>query len=229
MKIAIDSGPLSGGHAVRGIGKMVREQIEGVKRLRDEDIKLEVFDFQSENGKWKLENGKYDIVHYPYFFPYALTLPPQKYGKKVVVTIQDLIHLVYPKQYPPGFRGRLNLLRQKSRLKNVDAIITISETSKKDIVRFLGIPAEKVHVIYLAPTNTYKVIKDKEKLKLVRRKYNLPSKFVFYLGDVNYNKNIPTLIKACEIAGLPLAIGGKHATEVGSGEISLKAVKGPRD
>ena len=169
IKVAIDTGPLSGGHAVRGIGKMVREQIEGVKRLRDEDIKLEVFDFQSENGKWKLENGKYDIVHYPYFFPYALTLPPQKYGKKVVVTIQDLIHLVYPKQYPPGFRGRLNLLRQKSRLKNIDAVITISETSKKDIVRFLGISAEKIHVVYLAPRKIFKKLRNEEMQREVQR------------------------------------------------------------
>ncbi|OGM21355.1 hypothetical protein A2714_02565 [Candidatus Woesebacteria bacterium RIFCSPHIGHO2_01_FULL_38_9] len=227
LSIAIDSGPLSGGHSVRGIGVMVKEQIQAIKRLSDQAIKLETFDFAANHQS--LITNHYDIVHYPYFFPYALTLPSRKYGEKMVVTIQDLIQLIYPNNYPPGIRGKLNFYKQRIRLKNVDAVITISETSKKDIVRFLGIPAEKIHVIYLAPTSFYKVINDKEKLKDVRRKYNLPSKFVFYLGDVNYNKNIPTLIKACEIAGLPLAIGGKHATEVGSGEISLKAVKGPRD
>src|SRR3972149_9760559 len=187
---------------------MVREQIEGVKRLRDEDIKLEVFDFQSENGKWKLENGKYDIVHYPYFFPYALTLPPQKNGKKVVVTIQDLIHLVYPKQYPPGFRGRLNLLRQKSRLKNIDAVITISETSKKDIVRFLGISAEKIHVVYLAPRKVFKKLEIGDWKLEIKKRYGLPDRYVLYVGDVNYNKNIPGLIQACKLAGIPLVIVG---------------------
>src|SRR3989344_7170934 len=100
IKVAIDSGPLRGGHAVRGIGVMFREQIEAIKRLSDKAINLDIFDFQSENGKWKMENGKYDIVHYPYFFPYTLTLPLQKQGRKMVVTIQDLIHLVYPKNYP---------------------------------------------------------------------------------------------------------------------------------
>ena len=229
IKVAIDTGPLSGGHAVRGIGKMVGGQIEAMKRLRHKDIKLETFDFQSEDGKKKLENGKYDIVHYPYFFPYSLTLPTQKQGKKTVVTIQDLIHLIYPKHYPSGIRGKLNLLKQKMRLRNFDAVLTISETSKKDIVRFLGISAQKIHVVYLAPRKIFKQITNHQSLKTVQKKFGLPSTFVLYVGDVNYNKNIPNLIKACNTAKIPLVIVGKHALEVEELGLNLKHLKGPRD
>ena len=229
LKVAIDSGPLSDGHSVRGIGVMVREQIEAIRRLRYKDIKFDSFNFQSEDGIQKLEANHYDIVHYTYFFPYSLTLPPNKIGKKTVVTIQDLIHLIYPDKYPPGIRGKLNFYKQKRRLKYIDAVITISETSKKDIVRFLGIPSDKVHVVYLAPQKGMKELNDVKLLKRLRKKYNLPEKFILYVGDVNYNKNIPGLIEACKIAKTPLVIIGKHAMEIEELGVDLRHLKGPRD
>jgi len=229
LKVAIDSGPLSDGHSVRGIGVMVREQIEAIRRLRYKDIKFDSFNFQSEDGIQKLEANHYDIVHYTYFFPYSLTLPPNKIGKKTVVTIQDLIHLIYPDKYPPGIRGKLNFYKQKRRLKYIDAVITISETSKKDIVRFLGIPSDKVHVVYLAPQKGMIELNDVKLLKRLRKKYNLPEKFILYVGDVNYNKNIPGLIEACKIAKTPLVIIGKHAMEIEELGVDLRHLKGPRD
>ena len=226
--MAIDSGPLTSGHAVRGIGVMVKEQIDAIKMSSDKEIKLDAFDFS--NNDQRLSSNNYDIVHYPYFFPYQITLPPKKPAKKVIVTIQDLIHLIYPKNYPHGIRGRLNLITQKKRLKYVDLIITISETSKKDICRLLDIPSDKVKVIYIAPSNNFRVIKNRKRLAFITKKYKLPKKFVFYLGDVNYNKNIPTLVEACELAGMPLVIGGKHAVEVDSrGLINLMDISGPQD
>src|SRR3989344_9026185 len=53
LKVAIDSGPLSDGHSVRGIGVMVREQIEALKNLKTKELKrivIENFDFQNEDG-----------------------------------------------------------------------------------------------------------------------------------------------------------------------------------
>lgn len=90
-------------------------------------------------------------------------------------------------------------------------MITISETSKKDIVRFLGIPQERVHVIYLAAREIYKSISDQKLLTKIKSKYNLPDRFVFYVGDVNYNKNLLGLCQACKLAKIPLVIAGKQA------------------
>ena len=81
MKIAIDNGALRSGHKVRGIGVMVDEQIKAIKELNDKDIRLEAVDID----KVKLDN--YDIVHYPYFFPYFNTLPEKLPLAKIVVTI----------------------------------------------------------------------------------------------------------------------------------------------
>ncbi len=198
MRVAIDSGPLNSGDAIRGIGFHTRELINELEKLQDKDFKIDAVDFKTA------DLTKYDIVHYPYFHPHSLTLPFNKPSKKVVVTIHDLIRLVYPNAYPPGLRGKINFLFQKFNLRNVDAVITISETSKKDIVRFLNISPEKIYVTYLAPQSGSLIQKTKNKLEL-------PKEFVLYVGDVNYNKNLLNLAKACKIAKLKLVIVGKQS------------------
>lgn len=228
MKVAIDSGPLTSGHAVRGIGVNTRELIDGLKNLAKQEKNFEVFDFDFKIGKEKLAKGYYDIIHYPYFHPFFITLPFKRYGRKTVVTIHDLTQLIYPKYYPSGTKGSFRFFVQKMLLRNVDCIITISESSKKDIVRFLNVPQENVKVIYLAHKKTFKKVRDKGILEKVAKKYTLPRKFVLYVGDVNYNKNLPGLIKACEIAGIPLVVAGKRATNTELG-LDLESIRGPKD
>src|SRR3989344_566327 len=209
MKVAIDSAPLTGGHGVRGVGTYTRELTQELEKLKGEDsLIIESVDFR------KTDLSKFDIVHYPYFDLFFHTLPIQK-SARTVVTIYDVIPLIYPKHYPSGIRGKVNFFLQKYSLKNVDAIITDSETSKKDIARLLGVPAKKVYVVYGAPADYFnKISVDTTVLRNVVVKYSLPKKFVLYVGDINYNKNISNLIKACRIAKLPVVIVGKNAVEV---------------
>jgi glycosyltransferase involved in cell wall biosynthesis len=231
MKVAIDNSALSSGHKVRGIGVMVGEQIKTLENEANKrkGITIEAFDFGTKSGSSKLRSDKFDLIHYPYFFPFSLTLPVTKPASKVVVTIQDLIQLVYPKKYPPGTKGKLNLRKQKDRLKDIDGILTISEISKEDIVKFLGVDPKIVKVIYLAPKDIFQKIDNEKLLNNVKDKYKLPDEFVLYVGDVNYNKNIPNLIKACEIAKLNLVIVGKSALAIEEYGVDLKQIKGPRD
>jgi glycosyltransferase involved in cell wall biosynthesis len=202
MKIAIDSGPTSSGDAVRGIGVHTVNLVKHLRKLKNLDIK--VVDFAKE------DLSKYEIAHYQKFHPYFFSVPFTKKAK-TVLTVHDLIYLIYPDKYPPGIKGELRFLIQKFLLKNIDSVITISETSKKDIVRFLGIPAEKIRVIYLAPREIFKPISDKKLLVDIVKKYSLPEKFILYVGDVNYNKNIIGLCKAAKLAKNQLVITGKQA------------------
>lgn len=215
MKVAIDSGPLSSGHSIRGVGFYTKNLISALGK------KVDAVDFR------QVDLSRYDIAHYPYFGIFTNTLPFFK-KTKIVITIHDLIPLLYPKHYPPGLRGRLRFLEKKLLIGNVDAIITDTETSKKDIVRFLGAKPDKVHVVYLAPAGHFKKL-DKTQTISVKQKYKLPDKFVLYVGDINYNKNIPNLIKACEIAKLPLVVCGKQALDVEELGNDLTSLKGPRD
>jgi glycosyltransferase involved in cell wall biosynthesis len=228
MRVAIDTSPLIGGHAVRGIGVHTRELVYALKEESKnvKDIKIEPFDFLTNNQS--LISNHYDVVHYPYFHPFFITLPFAKPANKVVVTIHDLIPLIYPKHYPPGLKGKVRFLIQRFLLRNVDGIITISETSKKDICRFLGIQPNKVHVIYLAPRKIFKKVEINNTLH-IKKRYDLPERFVLYVGDLNYNKNILTLIKACKMAKIPLVICGKQALEVEELGKGLDVLRGPMD
>lgn len=206
MKIAIDKGPLAGGHAVRGVGVYTRELIKALERKSKEvkELQIKAVDFSKE------DLSKYNLVHYPSFHPFFLTLPFRK-RTKTIVTIHDLIPLIYPKYYPSGIKGRFKFLVQKVLVKKVDGVIAVSETSKKDIVRFLGVPQEKIHVIYEAPRKIFKKLETGDWKLEIKKKYGLPNRFVLYVGDVNYNKNILGLAEACKIAKTPLVIVGKQA------------------
>jgi glycosyltransferase involved in cell wall biosynthesis len=205
MRVGIHLGGVQGGHELRGIGVHTSELVKALGKIKDKDV--EVSEYKP--------GGKYNLVHYTVFKPFQFSIPFKKETKKVVLTIHDLIPLIYPKHYPGGIKGNLIFLIQKLLIKrNVDAIITISETSKKDICRFLGVDPEKVHVVYLAPKEIFRPITDKRLLTAVQKKYNLPNSFALYVGDVNYNKNIPGLIEMCKEAGIQLVIAGKQAKDI---------------
>lgn len=206
LRVAIDSGPLSSGHSVRGIGVNTRELLEGFKLVPHKNIQISEVDFLKD------DLSKYAVVHYQYFRPFFNDLPCKKPAKRIILTIHDLIPFIYPDHYPPGVLGVLRSIKNRYLInKNVDAIITISETSKKDICRFLRVNPDKIHVIYLAPRPIFRKLEiGNWKLEIAKR-YELPKRFALYVGDINYNKNIPVLVEACRIAKLPLVICGKQA------------------
>lgn len=186
MKVLIDTSPLSSGHAIRGVGTYTRELLEHLEQIED----IEVFRSSTlEKGK----NLKPDITHFPFFDLFFNTLPIDM-TKKTVVTVHDVIPLKFPQYYPPGIKGKLRFNQQKIALKTVNGIITDSESSKIDIVKYLGIPEEKIHVVYLAANPNLKAQKEIVVNKVAKR-YHLPKQYVLYVGDINYNKNIPQLIK----------------------------------
>jgi glycosyltransferase involved in cell wall biosynthesis len=228
MRVAIDAGPLDSGHKVRGVGFYTKSLIESLQNLNINGKRLNIDAFNFEKEPMKVKTGYYDIVHIPYFDPFRITIPKEKSGK-LIITIHDVTPLIYPNHYVPGIRGQLQFAKYKKLLKDVDAIITDTETSKKDIVRLLDIPEKKVVSIYLAPRSLFIPIKDRKSLVDTQKKYKLPNKFVLYVGDVNYNKNVATLIKACDIADVSLVIVGKQAMEIKTINNMQKTIKGPRD
>lgn len=223
MKVGIDINPLKSGDKVRGVGKYTERLLRALKKLEKEEkgIWIKEIDIEAD------DLSRLDVIHIPYFRPFTLTVPNIK--NKLVVTIHDVIPLIYPKHYPPGTRGWVKLQIQKRRLKNVSAVITDSETSKKDIVRLLNQEAEKVFPIHLASGKGFQKIEKNKKLKAVLKKYKLPKRYILYVGDVNYNKNLVTLIKACEELGEWLVIVGKQAEEIEEFSADIYSVQGPRD
>jgi len=205
IRVAYDTRPLKSGDAVRGIGFYTMALLEHLRKIKDIEIGLE--------DVTRADLSKYNVIHYQKFHPYFINIPFFK-RQKSILTIHDLIYLIYPKAYPPGIKGRIRFFIQKFLVRKMDAIITVSENSKKDIVRLLGIPQEKIFTIHSAPRQIFKPIQDKSFLDSIKEKYSLPEKFILYVGDVNYNKNLPGLIGASKIAKVPLVIVGKQAASL---------------
>lgn len=184
MKIAINIFPLQSGHKNRGIGHYTRNLVDNLKK----DSTIDVQEFLKLN-----EVKEADLVHYPWFDFFFHTLPIKK-PFPTVVTIHDVIPLKFREHYPFGLRGKVNFFLQKLALKSCRFIITDSKTSKDDIVKYLKVPADKVKVIPLAADPKFKVLND-AKLIQTKRKYHLPDQFLLYVGDANWVKNLPFLVK----------------------------------
>lgn len=148
------------------------------------------------------------MVHFPYFEPFFLALPLYK-KYKTVVTVHDLTPIVFPNAFPRGLKGDLKWQMQRYALKRADAIITDSESSKKDVVKYVGVRESKVYVVYLAAGEKFRHQASDIGRQILRTKYNLPEKFLLYVGDVTWNKNLPRLIDAIKKLKLPLVMVGK--------------------
>lgn len=190
MKVLLDTSPLSNANAARGIGTYTRFLLSRLLAKKNQSLELYQSGTLSEK---ELKKIKADIVHYPYFDFFFPTLP-LKLNTKTVVTIHDVIPLVFPQHYPSGKRGAINLLRQKIALKAVNRVITDSEASKTDIVKYLGVEPGKIKVIYLAANPDLKPVSEAV-LNKYRRQLKLPKNYILYVGDINYNKNLAQLIK----------------------------------
>lgn len=185
MKIAFVRPPIAG-HLKRGTGTYGEELFKALKKI--DSLQISQVDCGGD-----LSN--FDIIHYPYFDPFFLTLPLMKV-KPTIVTVHDLIPFKFPKYFPAGIKGGIKWFIQKLSLQGAKAVITDSVVSQKDITEFTGISKEKISVIYLGVRSECKLLKSADVLGRIREKYKLPQNFLLHVGDVNYNKNIPGIIKA---------------------------------
>lgn len=206
MKIAIDVSPLTGDHStqhkVRGTGFYVEHLQNSLKKYHLENS------YHYVNKAAALPNG-IDILHIPYFEPFFLTLPFHS-SCKTIVTVHDLIPLVFSDHFPAGIKGNIKWQIQKRLLQRVDAVITDSAVSKKDIMKYTNIPESKLHVVYLAAGEEFveKKLTEKEK-QIILQRYNIPEKFLLYVGDATWNKNLPRLLEASIKVQIPLVLVGK--------------------
>ena len=115
-------------------------------------------------------------------------------GAKTVVTVHDVFPWSYPGTSMPLetliYRYWLPYL-----LRRQDAIITVSQASKADIVRFLRIPEGKVHVVYEGVSGAYRPALPSE-IRAVRGRYGLPEGYILFVGSVERRKNLHGLLRA---------------------------------
>lgn len=209
MKIAIDISPIdsksTSQHKVRGVGKYIMLLRNNLEKFDTENEYL----FTSDPQKYSHE---VDIIHYPYFDPFFITLPFRN-RTKTIVTVHDIIPLVHKKQFPVGLKGNLKWQANRIRLRNASGIITDSNASKEDIIKTVKYDKDNVHVVYLCVDEDFRRKQEQNFESELRKKYNLADKFLLYVGDVTWNKNLPRLVEAIKKCNLPLVMVGKALTD----------------
>lgn len=189
-------------HLARGVGFYAERLLINLKKFAPE-YSLEVDE----------DLTGCDLLHYPYFDLFFHSLPIFSQALRIV-SVLDVIPLEFPRAYPPGLKGRINLQLQKLALRNTQSVITISNASISGIHKYLGVPISKINLTYLGVDPIFK------RMSKPVNKYSLPNKFVLYVGGVNWNKNIPGLVKACEIANLPLVMVGREPADIEKMDLS---------
>ncbi len=224
MRIGIDARLIG----QTGVGRYIRNLIENLAEIdknnnyvlfvRNKDLE-EFKKWKMRNGKWKIviadiswhsvkEQFKFknilneenlDLVHFPYFSV------PIFYNKPFVVTIHDLILHHYPtgkaSTLPtPIYWAKIAFYKFViyQAVRKARKIITVSNSTKDEIVDHLGIDPKKIVV-------TYEAVDDKitnPKLQKINGKWKMINgKYFLFVGNVYPHKNAEGLIKAFEKLG----------------------------
>ncbi len=128
------------------------------------------------------------LAHVQYIIPPIAPCP-------VVTTIHDVAFRRYPELFPLKHRLLLNWLIPLA-AHHAAAVITGSEATRRDLLEFYGIPAEKVHVTPYAADPIYRPMDRRAAQRAVRSRLGVPSPYVLSVGVLQPRKNLPRLVRA---------------------------------
>lgn len=226
MRIAFDAQPLLGG-TKSGVGFCEDGQVNSLlEQYPEHEYLLEYFSPRNHGVKEELlkrYTGKgaklapckwfsgslyrmvsaYLPVPYACFFPkrkelthfFNYYIPPFTKGKKVV-TVHDMVIHACPETVRKKTLWFLRQTLEKS-IKRADYIITDSEFSKQEILKYYNIPADKIKVVYCGVDfRRFQPLKSKELLNAVKEKYKIDRDYFLYLGTLEPRKNLVRLVQA---------------------------------
>lgn len=118
-------------------------------------------------------------------------------ARHMIVTVHDVLHLSHPEFFKRSTVKLFKLLFMQA-LKRSDVVLTVSNFSKQEILRFSSVEEEKIHVVY--PGVDLQTFSDRklssDEIARLRFAYGLPERFLLYVGNVKPHKNVVRLLKA---------------------------------
>lgn len=153
-----------------------------------------------------LRRAGVDLLHALAFVAPIMAAPP------FVVTLYDLSFLRYPEAFRPFNRWYLTHFTTHS-VKHARAVIAISESTRQDVINFLGVSPERVHTIYCGVDQNFRPLPAAD-IEAFKTKHHLPNQFILFLGTLEPRKNVDGLIRAyaqwrtCDPKAPPLVIAG---------------------
>lgn len=214
MKIAIDARGINW-YRGTGIGTYTEKLLKYILNL-DNETNYNLYwsgenydEFKKVNTKIIMASKKHHRFFEQYYFPNNISnekvdifhMPQNGIGMndtipcKKIITIHDLIPFVMPETVGKGYLIKF-LKEVPKAIESADAILTVSEWSKKDILRFVPIDEKKIFVTPLSADDKYKPL-NKDKCKLfLGKKYNINKPFILYIGGFSPRKNVRSLMIA---------------------------------
>lgn len=182
-------------------------------RMRDQKRAKEMLADYERKGcvirqsKWmpgRIYNHLERLIPFPYrwifgttsditqFFNY--TIPYGVSGKRIT-TIHDMAFQAYPETVAKKTHHWLDRNLRKY-CQRADLILTVSEFSRQEIHRYMGIPLERIEVVYNGVDLKHYYPRTEQEIRDVTKELHIPGKYLLYLGTLEPRKNIETLITA---------------------------------
>lgn len=217
MRVVIDAHSTQG--QPTGIGHYTKQLIAALRAVAPEHTFLpltasHVRPMQLHRRLWwqqvqtplRARRADPDLLHVPGFDAPLWRISP------TVLTCHDLIGSLFPENLPPISRFYWSRWLPFS-LRFADVIIADSHATRRDIERLTSIPPERVQVVHLAVDDRFKP-QTVEQIAACRQRYQLPERFILYVGTIEPRKGIDTLIDAFatlapKFPDLGLVIAGK--------------------
>ena len=137
---------------------------------------------------WLCVQERVRLLHAMAFVSPVLTPVP------TVVTVYDLSFLRFPGRFRPANRIYLSLFTRLS-CRRARRVIAISEHTRKDVVELLGVPKNRVDVVYPGLGSGFRPASAQE-VAAFRERRGLPERFILYLGTIEPRKNLSVLMNA---------------------------------
>ncbi len=132
--------------------------------------------------------GPVDVFHTSDLVPL-----PRRTGR-IVSTIYDLAPEILPAEHNPRLR-RLHQLRNRDIARRSDVVVAISESTKKDVVRFLGVDPDRVEIVYGGVSAAFHP-RPAEEVEEARVRYGLDRPYLIFVGTIEPRKNLVRLVRA---------------------------------
>lgn len=135
-----------------------------------------------------------DVFHMPH--RWVPLMMPGTY----VVTVHDLDTLFYPRENSSRYAERFRRYQLQRGLRNAARVITVSQATKSDAAKYLGVDPGKIEVVYNAIDEQIAQPVTQQERDITLDRYQVTDPFVLYAGRIQPHKNIPRLIEAFAVA-----------------------------
>src|SRR5262245_26556019 len=145
-----------------------------------------------------------DVLHVPHHEA------PIFNPSKLVVTIHDCVHLLFPDESSSKFRNYRSYLKTKRVVETAKHVLAVSKSTKEDLTNIFELPESKISVVYNALDERFAVNHTPEERKHVLERYQLKDPFVLYAGKIRSHKNLHRLIEAFAVLKNELAEDNRY-------------------